>query len=162
MKALVVFDSVFGNTEKIAQAVGEGARAALGSQEEVEVLRVGQVQPQQWAGVGYLIVGSPTRAFQATPATKRFLKQIPNSALKGVKVAAFDTRILPGDTGSAVLRFFVKIFGYAAQPMANRLQQKGGQLVVPAEGFIVKGTEGPLQEGELERAAAWGRQIAAA
>ena len=46
---------------------------------------------------------------------------------------------------------FVKIFGYAAKPIADRLTKKGGNLAVPAEGFYVGGTEGPLLEGELER-----------
>jgi len=57
--------------------------------------------------------------------------------------------------------FFVKIFGYAAQPIAGRLEKKGGELVIPPEGFYVDDTEGPLLEGELERAADWARQIVA-
>ena len=53
------------------------------------------------------------------------------------------------------------IFGYAAKPIADRLEKKGGQLAVPPEGFYVTDTEGPLVEGELERAAEWARKIAA-
>lgn len=158
MKALVVYDSVFGNTEQIAQAIGK----ALGSQEDVEVLRVGDVKAGQLTGVRLLIVGSPTRAFRPTPATVNFLKSIPAQSLKGVRVAAFDTRISVDDTGSAVLRFMVGIFGYAAKPIADQLEKKGGQLAVPPEGFFVEGSEGPLKEGELERATAWARQIIAA
>jgi hypothetical protein len=60
-----------------------------------------------------------------------------------------------------ILAFFVKIFGYAAQPIADRLQKKGGELAVPPEGFYVGDTEGPLFEGELERAADWAKQILA-
>ena len=49
----------------------------------------------------------------------------------------------------------MKLFGYAAKPIADRLKKKGGELTIPPEGVYVKGTEGPLKEGELERAADW-------
>jgi hypothetical protein len=54
----------------------------------------------------------------------------------------------------------VKLFGYAAKPIANRLTKKGGVLTMEPEGFFVEGTEGPLTDGELERAAAWAQRIA--
>lgn len=150
MKALVVYDSVFGNTGQIAQAVG----AALGA----EALKVDEVQAEHLAGVSLLAVGSPTRAFKPTPAMVKFLKGLPAGSLKGVKVAAFDTRVQVELVGSAVLTFFVKIFGYAADPMLKLLQRKGGEAALQPEGFFVLESEGPLKEGELERAAAWVRQ----
>jgi len=55
----------------------------------------------------------------------------------------------------------VRLFGYAAAPIAKRLKSKGGELVLAPEGFVVKDTEGPLKEGELDRAAAWARQLIA-
>ncbi|MBN1486602.1 MAG: flavodoxin family protein [Anaerolineae bacterium] len=155
MKALVIYDSVFGNTEKVAQTMGE----ALGSQVDALVLKVTDVQPEQLAGLSYLIVGSPTRAFSPTPAIKDFLKGIPSGSLTGVKVAAFDTRIAVAETNSAILSFLVKIFGYAAEPIAKKLQRKGGAQGVTPEGFFVKDSEGPLKDGELDRAAAWATQI---
>jgi flavodoxin I len=158
MSILILYDSVFGNTEKIAQAIG----AALSSQEKVETLRVSAVKPEQLAGLKLFIVGSPTRQFRPTAAMTSFLKGIPASGLKGVKTAAFDTRITQIKIEeTAVLAFFVRIFGYAAGPMAKILLKKGGELVVPPEGFFVEGTEGPLKNGELERAADWARQIIA-
>jgi flavodoxin len=158
MKALVVYDSVFGNTEKVAQAMGQ----ALGSQAEVQTLRVGDVKPEHLTGLGALIVGSPTRAFSPTPAVRNWLKSIAPNGLKGVKVAAFDTRIALSDVDSTLLNFMVKLFGYAAQPIADRLTKKGGDLALSPEGFFVKGSEGPLKDGELERAADWVRQVIAA
>jgi flavodoxin len=156
MKAMVVYDSGFGNTEKIAQAIGQG----LGSPEDVKVVQVGDVKPEQLAGIPLLIVGSPTQKFSPTGATTSFLKRIPQNGLQGVKVAAFDTRFPVSEIERVrVLAFFVKIFGYAAKPIADRLEKKGGELVIPPEGFFVEGTEGPLQEGELERAADWAKQI---
>jgi flavodoxin len=157
MKALVVYDSYFGNTEKVAQAIGQ----ALGSQDEVEVRRASDVQPQQLAGLDVLVVGSPTRAFQATQGVKRLLRRIPARSLKGVRTAAFDTRVSIEDVDSAFLTFMVNLFGYAAEPIARRLQRKGADQALAPEGFIVEGTEGPMREGELERAADWASRLVA-
>ena len=66
------------------------------------------------------------------------------------------------DVNSRILHFLVNIFGYAAGPIAEKLGRKSGELVIAPEGFIVKGTKGPLKEGELERAAAWAKQVLAA
>ena len=89
MKTLIVYDLVFGNTEKVAKVIG----SAVGSEGEVDVLRVDAFQPDQLAGVELLVVGSPTRGFQMTKPTSSFLNSIPGGALKGVRVAAFDTRM---------------------------------------------------------------------
>jgi flavodoxin len=158
VKAMVVYDSMYGNTGKVAEAIGK----ALGPQEDVEVVRAGEMKPEQLAGVRLLIVGSPTQKFRPTGTTTQFLKGIPQNGLNGVKVAAFDTRITEDEIEEIrILAFFVSIFGYAAKPIADRMQKKGGELAVPPEGFYVGGMEGPLLEGELERAAGWAREIAA-
>ncbi|MBU0493784.1 MAG: flavodoxin family protein [Chloroflexi bacterium] len=158
MKALVVYDSFFGNTEKIAQAIG----AALEPQMDVEVRRVGDVRPDQLTGLTLLIGGSPTRGFRPSPATSKLLKGIPKNGLQGVRVAAFDTRFTWDkiESSAAILAPLVKIFGYAAKRIADRLGKKGGELALSPEGFFVEDTEGPLLAGELERAADWARQIA--
>jgi flavodoxin len=110
MEALVVHDSVFGNTEQVAQAIDN----ALGSREGVEVLRVGSVKPERLTGVKLLIVGSPTRGFRPTEGITDFLKRIPSDGLEGVKEAAFETRLSTSDIESPALRFIVKTGGYAA------------------------------------------------
>lgn len=66
-----------------------------------------------------------------------------------------DTRISVNDANSRLLTVLVKIFGYAAKPIAKKLIKKGGKLLIPPEGFFVKDSEGPLKAGELERAANW-------
>jgi flavodoxin len=159
MKTLVVYDSFFGNTEQIARSIG----SALGRPEDVGILRVVDVRPEQLNGLKLLVVGSPTRAFRPSPSIKKFLKSIPKDSLKGVKVAAFDTRMTEEEIDSAVfiLRILVNIFGYAARPISDRLMKKGGQLIALPEGFFVSGIKGPLKEGELERAAHWAKQILA-
>jgi flavodoxin len=146
MKTLIVYDSIFGNTEQIAQAIGN----ALGSQQDVEILRVSNVKPEQLMELELLIVGSPTYAGRPTPPIQDFLNKASESNINGVNVAAFDTRV------SAK---FARIFGYAAEKIAVNLKRKGGTLIAAPEGFIVNDKEGPLKEGELERAASWTKAI---
>lgn len=157
MKALVVYDSIYGNTEKVAQAIG----GALGPQAEVKVLRVGDARPEHVAGLDLLVAGAPTHGSMPSPAMKAWLKALAPTSLQGVKVAAFDTRMAVSEIKPAIAAFFVKLFGYAAPAIANSLTKHGGTLVIPAEGFFVKDTQGPLKDGEIERAAAWAGQIAA-
>lgn len=137
MKTLIIYDSQYGNTEKIAQAIGEAT--------EAQVLRVCEVCPADLKGFDLLIVGSPTHGGWFTEGIQDLLKASP--ALEGVSVAVFDTRTKKS------------MFGFAAPRMARSLQKNGGTLLAPTVGFIVLGVHGPLQEGELERAAGWGRQL---
>jgi len=151
-KALVIYDSQFGNTGKIAQAIADG----LVDLDEVDLVHVSQTSPGELGGIDLLIVGSPTQKFRPTQRVTDFLKGIPSGSLLGVNAAAFDTRFTEEKIGEIrILEFFVGLFGYAAKPIADRLQKKGAQLVVLPEGFYVDDTEGPLLEGELERAAEW-------
>lgn len=154
MKTLVLFESFFGNTEKIARAIG----AALGSMDE-DIVRISEFDIQRLEGVKLLIVGSPTRAFQASPDTKAFLRRIPSGGLKGKKIAAFDTRAEMTDRIPGFLKFMISIFGYAAEPIARKLIKKGGTQVLEPAGFFVLESEGPLKDGELERAAEWAKTL---
>ena len=155
MKALVIYDSFFGNTEQIAQAIG----AALGAPADVRIERVGDVGLDALAGLELLVVGSPTRGFKPSEGTSAWLKALPGDCLRNVPVAAFDTRIALSDIGSAIGRFIVDKGGYAAKRIAKRLTQVGGRPVAPPEGFYVADSEGPLKDGELERAAEWAKQL---
>jgi len=146
MKALIVYDSVYGNTEKIARAIAE----AITQPDEVKVLRAGEADPSELASIDLLIVGSPTHGGRPMPAVQEFLNKVTQPSLEGINVAAFDTRIQTKLVG---------VFGYAAGRIANNLKKKGGTLIASPEGFFVKGREGPLKEGELERAAGWAKGI---
>lgn len=146
MKALIVYDSFYGNTEKIAKAIA----SALTPSGEVKVLRAGEANTSDLASLDLLIVGSPTQGGRPTPAIKETLNKIPANALKNVSVASFDTRFSTRLVG---------IFGYAAGKIAGSLKTKGGTLILPPEAFFVKSKEGPLKEGELERAAVWAKRI---
>jgi flavodoxin len=155
MKILVVYDSVYGNTEQVACAISN----SLSSEGNTEKVHINELKVEQLQSLDYLIVGSPTHAFKPTKAIRTFLKSLSKDNLRDVKVAAFDTRISKGYANSAVFNFFEKIFGYAAKPIADRLMKKGGTLIVPPEGFFVNDTEGPLKNGEIERAKSWAKQI---
>ena len=104
-------------------------------------------------------VGSPTQGGRPTPALLEFLNKIPDNSLNNINISAFDTRFAKDEHGFG-LKVLMNTIGFAAEKIAKSLQNKGGTLVVPAEGFIVTGREGPLKKGELERAAEWAREIA--
>jgi flavodoxin len=155
MKVLVVYDSFFGNTEKVARAIA----AAFGEDELQGVMRAADASAARLQEIDLLIIGSPTRQFNASPATMAFLQGLPAGALKGKRVAAFDTRLSLSDIGSGLGRFFVRTFGYADRPIVKRLIEKGGTLVGEPCGFLVKDSEGPLLDGELDRATAWAQGL---
>ena len=73
MKSLVIYDSVFGNTEKIANAIGEAL--------ELQALSVNKVSPGDIQGIDLLIVGSPTRGFRPTKAIKEFIRHLPSERI---------------------------------------------------------------------------------
>jgi flavodoxin len=151
MKALVVYDSVFGNTEQVARAIAAALQTA--------VLPVSQVRPENLIGLDVLVIGSPTRGFRPTEGISQLLNALSKTHLVGVGVAAFDTRIDLTTIDSSVFRFIVDKGGYAAHTIAKGLEKKGGRLLASPEGFLVTGEQGPLKVGELERAAAWAGQI---
>jgi flavodoxin len=141
MNALVVYDSQYGNTECIAQAIAETLRAAG----EVRAIRVDPAHPVDPAGVDVLIVGSPTQGWKPTSAIQSFLAAIDAERLRTTVVACFDTRL-------SMPRWMT---GSAAKVMDERLREIGVTLLAPPESFFVTGGEGPLRGGELERAATW-------
>ena len=156
MKSIVIYDSLYGNTEKVAQSIGH----ALSELGEVSVLRVGQANIDLLTGADLLVVGSPTQKFRPTLGMNTFLNSIPKNGLKGFRVAAFDTRLTKAEIDKMPpLPFFVQLFGYAAGRIAKQLVSKGSKLLIPPEGFLVQGMQGPLVEAELERAATWAKKL---
>lgn len=143
MRVLIVYDSQYGNTERIATAVADTLRASG----DVLARRVDPKQALDLEGVDLLILGSPTQAHQATPAMQSMLANVAPKQLHGRPVACFDTR-LPMPSWMS---------GSAAKAMAKRLSQLGVRLLAPPESFIVEKNEGPLRRDELSHAAAWAR-----
>ena len=153
MKALIIYDSVFGNTGKVARMMGQSLATAFPG--EVQTLPVSDISASHLNALNLLIIGSPTRSLRPTGAISNLLKSLPKNQISGVMVAAFDTRTCFNTMYSSALRFLVDKGGYAASTIAKLLQKKGGTLMAAPEGFLVTGEEGPLKDGELERAANW-------
>jgi len=152
MKTLVVYDSMYGNTEKIGRAIADAIAG------DVKLLTAAQTNTVDLEGSDLLIAGSPTQGGRPSPAMAEFLKAIPEKTLANVGVAAFDTRFAKSDHGVG-LRVLMRVVGFAAGRIAEALVAKGGKLLAEPEGFIVLAKEGPLREGELERAASWAKEI---
>ncbi len=146
MKALVIYDSQYGNTEKIAKAIGAGFSG------DVKVLKVGDVKPEDIAWSKFVIIGSPTQGGRPTAAIRTFLDNTPKDAFTGKRLAAFDTR---------AKSIIVKLFGWAADKIEASLKEKSGNPTAQPMGFLVKSTKGPLVEGEESRATEWAKAIAA-
>jgi flavodoxin len=147
MNTFVIYDSQFGNTERIAQAIA-GALRAFG---QAQAVRVDPAHPLELQGVNLLILGCPTQGFRPTPAMLSFLEKVSYQALSGLAVACFDTR------------FRGRLWKHsAAQHMAGQLHTMGVEPIVPPESFFVKFTregKGPLLAGEVERAASWALSV---
>jgi Flavodoxin len=169
MSALVVYESIYGNTRAVAEAIAEGL-APLSEVELRPVREAGDVGEAE-----LLVVGGPTHmhgltssfsrraavkageedgaAVEPGAAEERGLRQwLADLSGERGPAAAFDTRIDRSPT----------LTGSAARGIARRLRAGGYRLVADPESFFVEDSEGPLAEGELERARAWGARLAEA
>jgi hypothetical protein len=164
MKALVVYESMFGNTEKVARAIATG----LESFGAVQVVDAAHAPTELPDDVTVVVAGGPTHAFSMSrPGTRADAEKqgAPHSDGAGLrewldalpsghhtqKIATFDTRVtkvrhLPGS---------------AAKSAGKSAKRHGFAALAPAESFYVEDLTGPLVDGELDRASAWGRALAA-
>lgn len=155
MKTLLLFDSYFGNTELIARAIAKGFQTI----ENFEIKRTKDVHASELSLYDLLIVGSPTRGFRPTDDVSKLIQETRKNALQKIKVATFDTRVDLASIKSKILRKVVHTGGYAAKPLSERLRKKGAIIIIEPKGFYVLDTEGPLKDGELEKAEEWGKTI---
>jgi flavodoxin len=146
MNTVVVYDSRYGNTERIARTIADALRASGTAQ----AVHIDPSHPVRLQGVEMLIVGCPTQGWRPTRATQSFLAGLSPAQLRGVAVACFDTRFHKARW----------LTGSAAAVMARQFGRMGVTLLAPTESFFVQATEGPLESGELERAATWARMLA--
>lgn len=152
MKVLIIYDSVFGNTEQIARVMGDYLAG------NAVVKKVDEVVLEDLRDLNLLLVGSPTRGFKPTEGIMTFLKGLPAGDLKGLSAAAFDTRIPLDSINNAILRNLVKMGGYADRIIEKQLKQKGA-TILPSAGFLVSASEGPLVLGEVKRAVDWIKEL---
>jgi Flavodoxin domain len=162
MKSLVVYESWFGNTKELAQVVAD----ALAEAGEVKLVSVDDPLPKL-DDFDLLIVGAPTHVHGLSSGRSRkgaieqrgvdgdpgigvrgWIEALP--MLRRPQVAVFDTRAHKPEL----------LVGSAAHGIARRLVKRGYRLAAEPESFFVDGTPGPLEDGELERAAAWGQMLA--
>ncbi len=141
MKSLVLYDSVYGNTKTIAETVAK----ELGG--DTVVMSIQEFKPEYLQEVKLLVVGSPIIAWQPTMKMMDFLMTLKSRMLDNRKAAVFDTRV------------GLFIHGDAAGKIAVELARAGAVIISEPMGFKVKGKEGPLMKGEVERAAAWARSL---
>lgn len=145
MNTLLIYDSQYGNTERIATAIADTLRTVG----DVRAVRVGEAQPLDLTGVDLLVLGSPTQGWNATKAMQELLKGFSPEQLRGRAVACFDTRFQMSHW----------LTGSAARRIASVFERMGIELAEPPESFFVEHTEGPLCTGELARAAVWARLL---
>jgi flavorubredoxin len=144
-RAIVVYDTKFGNTEKIAKALARGmekggVKVDCVKADEADVNRLGEYD--------FLAFGSPTHAFGISKPMKTFLEKLKSVNLKGKKAFAFDTK------------FKSWLAGSAGKGIEKRLSGFGMIIVKPYTSAIVKGSEGPLAEGVDEMFEKIGSEIA--
>jgi len=168
MKILIVHESLFGNTKRVAEAIAEGLRRGSppGDGRSVLVVDTDGAPSKVPDDVSLLLVGGPTHAFSMTrPGTREdaVSKGAPSSPRLGVREwidAAMPRADLPVITFDT--RVHVRMMpGSAAASAAKSLRHHGFRNADRGETFWVEGTEGPLTEGELDRAVAWGESLAA-
>ena len=133
VKASVVYDSVYGNTEKVAKALAAGLESGG---VDVNVVKVDAVRFDELGGVDLLCVGSPVHAWSASKPVKEFLERLKSvEGLTGKKAFAFDTKMSKS-----------RLAGSAGGKIERKLKDLGLTIAKQSESAIVKGREGPLEE----------------
>ena len=145
MNAVVIYDSQYGNTERIAQAIAD----ALHAVGQARAVRIDLAHPIDLENLDLLVIGCPTQGWNITPAMKAYLEQIPAERWHDLAVACFDTRF----------RMPRWMTGSAAHVLGKNLRTMGASLLVPPESFFIYGKRGPLPADELHRAVGWARML---
>jgi flavodoxin len=159
MLVVVVYDTSFGNTKRVAQAIASG----VGAPGSVRVVAAAEATAPFADRPDLLFVGGPTQRHRLSPALRAFLDALPRGSLDGIQAATFDTRY----------RMPALLTGSAAGDAAGRLRKAGCRMIVPPESFFMARDLPPkgekrrhelegLEPGELERAKEWGRAVWAA
>jgi flavodoxin len=146
MKTLVVHYSKFGHTQRIAEVIAQ----VLANDGTAQVLSTDQLDADDLRKVDLIVLGTPTHKMNLPEAVRPVLDALPRRMLPKTPVAAFDT--------SYKMNAFLARFT-AAKRLDRKLRKLGGKRVVPPETFYVIEREGPLYEGEIERAQAWAATI---
>ncbi len=161
MKAVVVYESLWGNTAAIARAIAEG----IGP--ETQALTTDAANAEALAGADLVVVGSPVIAFSLpTESSLQSLRTSPNRAPSPPDLSHPSMRswldALPKGQGYCAA-FETGLWwspGGAKGAIVSRLQAAGYRPAAKERRFVVKGAYGPLRDGELEQARLWGAELA--
>jgi menaquinone-dependent protoporphyrinogen IX oxidase len=148
MKGIVIFDTSYGNTKTIAQAISETLRASGIDVDEFPVKDVKKVSAKEY---NFLVLGSPTRFGTMSFAIKGFLRKIKSEEWANKPFAAFDTENPEN---------IEKKQGSAAEKIASSLKDKKMNQLLPVLKAVVNDMKGPLKEGEIGRAEEYARRLA--
>ncbi len=154
MKAIIVYDSRFGHTQKIAEAIGEGLEKVY-EPKVIGVQQAGAVDVTEKTDL--LVVGSPTQGGSYTESIKSFLSGFSDDSLQGMCAVSFDTSTL-ADNHGFVVSALTRLLGNAAPKISAELKKKGARCI-DSEIFYVVGKKGPLIHGETERARHWAEKL---
>lgn len=170
MHALVVYESMFGNTREVARAISEGIASRMPA-ELVEVAAAPSAIP---ADVGLLVVGGPTHARSlSNPKTRADAagRAADKLVSRGIGLDQWLDKLQPAATPITAAAFDTSIkgpgllWGSAAKAVTKRLRAGHFEVVAEPESFHVGGPTGPLfdrlVDGERERAVEWGARLAA-
>jgi flavorubredoxin len=146
MESLVVYDSKFGNTKKVAEAIASGLRA----HGPVRLLGLDRLLPHDLGKVDLLFVGGPTQAHGISPRIRQFLDGLETRRATGTVAATFDTRY----------KMPRAISGSAAKTIARKLRRAGIRIFSTPESFFVSRVGPELEQGEIERAGTWAKGLA--
>jgi hypothetical protein len=165
MAVLIVIESHFGNSLTIAQAVAAGLVKALG-QDAVNVVRPQEAPRELSSDVDLLLVGAPTHNYSLSTAATRE-QAAGKGATEGDRVGVrewidqltprADLRVITFDT--SIKTWFMP--STAAKSAAKALKKRGFSRAERGPSFYVTGVAGPLTDGEVSRAEAWGTSLAA-
>ena len=148
MKGIVVYDSSYGNTKRIAEAIAETLKE---SGIEVDTFYVKDVKRLSAKDYNFLVLGSPTKFGTMSFAIKSFLGKVKNEEWMNKPFAAFDTENPEN---------IERKEDSAAEKIAEKLGEKQMNQLLPVLKAVVLGWKGPLQEGEIERAKEYARRLA--
>ena len=146
MNTLVVYFSKFGNTQKVAETIA----AACQGNDTTRVLSLDELLPSDLQEADLVIMGSPTHRMNLPEDVRTMLAKIPKGSLRHKFLAVFDTSYKM----SAWLSLLT-----ASKKLGRKLKKLGGKRVIAPETFHVMEAQGPLYDGELERAASWAGMV---
>ena len=167
MRALIVYESMYGNTRTVAEAIAEGLRGSM-SAEAVEVGHAPAALPDD---VTLLVAGGPTHAHGLSSAKSRTdaAKRTDHVVSEGIGIREWLEGLRPASGGVVAATFDTRIkgpellWGSAAKGVAKRLDHLGFKLVVPPQSFAIDGPSGPVEDrlpaSEAEHARTWGAAL---